>query len=78
MADAFICKPRRLLANLVLEDWERAITIENYDLQYYKNDDITLVYNVIASPSLLQHAQKHSGNMLNCERYGINYKMVNN
>ena len=58
MADALSHKPHGLLANLVLEDWKRAVTIEDYNLQYYQNDDATLVFIVTAIPSLLQHAKE--------------------
>ena len=58
VADALSGKPRGLLARLVLEDWKRAVTIEDYNLPYHENDDIALVFNVIATLSLLQHAKE--------------------
>ena len=32
VADALSCKPCGLVASLVLEDWRRAVTIEDYDI----------------------------------------------
>ena len=58
VADALSRKPRGLLASLVLEDWKRTVIVENYDLLYYEVDDVTFVYNVTATPSLLQHAKE--------------------
>ena len=43
---------------VVLEDWKRAVTIYDYDLLYYENDNAALDYNVTATPSLLQHAKE--------------------
>ena len=42
VVDALYCKPHGLLAILVLEDWKRAVTIEDYNLHYYENDDVAL------------------------------------
>ena len=58
VTDALSSKSRGILASLALEDWNRAAIIENYDLQYYEYENIVLVYNVIATPSLLQHAKE--------------------
>ena len=41
--DALSRKPYGILINLVLEDWKNVVTIEDYNLQYYKNDDVALV-----------------------------------
>ena len=58
VADALSRKSYGVLASLALEGWKRASTVEGYDLQYYKDDDVALVYNVIATPSLLQHGKE--------------------
>lgn len=57
MTDVVSHKPRGILASLALEGWKRAATVEGYDMQYYKDENVTLVYNVIATLSLLQHAR---------------------
>ena len=56
MVDALL-QAYGILASLVLEDWKRAITFEDYDLRYYEND-VTLVYKITATPSLLWYAKK--------------------
>ena len=58
VADALSRKPRGVLASLALEDWRRSVTVADYSLQYYENDNVALVYNVTAIPSLLQHAKE--------------------
>ena len=58
MADALSRKPHGVLASLALEGWKRASTIEGYDLQYYGDENIALVYNVTTTPSLLLHAKE--------------------
>ena len=52
MADALSRKSHGVLASLALEGWKRASTIEGYDLQYYEDENVALVYNVTATPSL--------------------------
>ena len=34
------------------------MTVMGYNLEYYKSDGVTLVCNVTAAPSLLQHAKE--------------------
>ena len=58
VADTLSRKPHGLLASLVLEDWKIVVFNEDYDLQCYENDDVALIYNVIAKLSLLQHAKE--------------------
>ena len=53
VADALSWKPRGILASLDFEGWKRAATVEGYDLQYYEDENVALVYNVTATPSLL-------------------------
>ena len=50
MANALSRKPHVILASLALEGWKRASTVEGYNLQYYEDDNVALVYNVIATP----------------------------
>ena len=58
VVDAFSRKSRGVLASLALEGWKRAFIVEGYDLQYYENENATLVYNVTATLSLHQHAKE--------------------
>ena len=58
VADALSRKSHGVLASLALEEWKRASIIEGYNLQYYEDNDVALVYNVTATPSLLQHAKE--------------------
>ena len=58
VADALSHKSRGIFASLVLEDYNRAVTIKDYDLQYCENDDFAFVYNIISTLSLLQHANE--------------------
>ena len=57
VADALSRKSYGVLASLALEEWKRASIIEGYNLQYYEDNDVALVYNVTATPSLFQHAK---------------------
>ena len=50
VANALSRKPHVILASLALEGWKRASTVEGYNLQYYEDDNVALVYNVIATP----------------------------
>lgn len=54
IVDALSHKPQSILASLILDDWKRMITVEDYNLQYYEDSNVALAYNVFATPSLLQ------------------------
>ena len=41
MTDVVSHKPRGILASLALEGWKRATTVEGYDMQYYKDENVT-------------------------------------
>ena len=58
VADALYRKLHGVLASLALEGWKGASTIEGYVLQYYEDGNISLIYNVTTTPSLLQHAKE--------------------
>ena len=58
MADALSRKSHGVLASLDLEGWKRASTVEGYDLQYYEDKNVAIVYNIIATPSLLHNAKE--------------------
>ena len=58
VVDALSCKPCGILASLALEDWMRSMCVAGYNLHYYEGDSVALVYNVTATPSLLQHAKE--------------------
>ena len=58
MADALSRKSHGVLASLALKGWKRASIVEGYSLQYYKENDVALVYNVTTTLSLLQHAKE--------------------
>ena len=58
VVDALSLKPRGVLASLALEDWKRSTTVAGYDLQYHESDDVSFVYNVTTTQSLLQHAKE--------------------
>ncbi|KAL5540955.1 hypothetical protein UlMin_044247 [Ulmus minor] len=54
VADALSRRPRGILACLAFEDWSRSSTIVNYNLQYYEDCNKAFVYNLVATPSLLE------------------------
>ena len=58
VADAHNRKPCGVLASLALEDWKISTSVVGYELQYNDSDGVTLVYNVTATTSLLQHAKE--------------------
>ncbi|KAL5565844.1 hypothetical protein UlMin_029008 [Ulmus minor] len=58
VADALSRKPRGILACLAFEDWSRSSTIVNYDLQYYEDCIKAFVYNLVATPSLLERVKQ--------------------
>ena len=58
VADALSRKTYGILASLALEDWKRSTTMADYNLQYHESDNVALVYNITATPSLLQHAKE--------------------
>ena len=58
MANALSRKSHGVLASLALEGLKRASTVEGYDQQYYEDRNVALVYNVTATPSLIQHAKE--------------------
>ena len=49
MANALSEKPRGILASLALAGWKRTSTIEGFNLQYYEDENVALVYNVTAT-----------------------------
>ena len=53
LADALSKKSHGVLASLALEGWKRASTVESYNLQYYEDENVALVYNVSANSGLL-------------------------
>ena len=65
MADALSHKPHGILVSLVLEDWKRAVIIEDYDLQYYENDSVALFIMSSLHRVFYNMPKKHSGIMLN-------------
>ena len=58
VVDALSRKSHGVLTSLALEGWKRASIVEGYNLQYYEDNDVALVYNVTATPSLFQHAKE--------------------
>ena len=58
VANTLSYKTYGILASLVLEGWKRATTVEGYDLQYYEDENVALVYNVTTTPRLIQHAKE--------------------
>ena len=58
VANTLSYKTRGILASLALKGWKRATTIEGYDLQYYEDENVALVYNVTTTPRLIQHAKE--------------------
>ena len=54
VAYALSRKPQGILACLAFEDWSRSRTIMDYDLQYYEDYNKAFVYNLVATPSLLE------------------------
>ncbi|PON42269.1 Flotillin family [Parasponia andersonii] len=51
-------KPRGALATLVFEDWKNSVVIDDYNLQYFENEDVAYLRNIVISPSLLQTVQQ--------------------
>ncbi|KAL5550013.1 hypothetical protein UlMin_000189 [Ulmus minor] len=58
VADALSRRSRGILACLAFEDWSRSRTIVNYDLQYYEDCNKAFVYNLVATPSLLERVKQ--------------------
>ncbi|PON67963.1 hypothetical protein PanWU01x14_099600, partial [Parasponia andersonii] len=58
VADALSRKPRGALAALVFEDWKNSVAIGDYNLQYFENEDVAYLSNIVISPSLLQTVQQ--------------------
>ena len=58
IADTLSNNPYSILASLALKGWKRATTIEGNNLQYYEDENFTLVYNVIATANLFQRAKE--------------------
>ena len=58
MADTLSKKPHGILASLALKGWKRASTVEVYDLRYYEDENVALVYNATTTSSLLQYAKE--------------------
>ena len=58
VANTLSQKPYGILASLALEGRKRTTTVEDYDLQYYEDENVALVYNVTTTPSLLQHTKQ--------------------
>ena len=58
VANALSRKPCGILASLTLKNWNRSVIASSYNLQYYEGNNVALVYNVTATPSLLQHANE--------------------
>ncbi|PON78979.1 hypothetical protein PanWU01x14_014800, partial [Parasponia andersonii] len=57
VADALSRKPYDALAALVFEDWRNLIAIGDYNLQYFENEEVACLSNIVISPSLLQTIQ---------------------
>ncbi|PON48368.1 hypothetical protein PanWU01x14_237630 [Parasponia andersonii] len=53
IADALSRKPRGALAILVFEDWRNSVAIGDYNLQYFENEGVACLSNIVISPSLL-------------------------
>ncbi|KAL5761344.1 hypothetical protein ACOSP7_017608 [Xanthoceras sorbifolium] len=62
VADALSRKSHGILANLALEDWKRTMVIGDYDLCLQEDEVTTRVYNVVATPSVLQRVKQRLGN----------------
>ncbi|KAL5582686.1 hypothetical protein UlMin_015128 [Ulmus minor] len=58
VADALSRKPQGILACLPFEDWLRSRKILDYDLQYYEDFNKAFVYNLVATPSLLERVKQ--------------------
>ena len=58
VVDALSRKPHGTLACLAFEDWKREITIGDYNLQYYKGEEVACISNVVATPVLLQQVKQ--------------------
>ncbi|KAL5576960.1 hypothetical protein UlMin_018659 [Ulmus minor] len=58
VADALSRKPQGILACLAFEDWSRSRTIVDYDLQYYEDSNQDFVYNLVATPLLLERVKQ--------------------
>ncbi|PON37929.1 hypothetical protein PanWU01x14_316460 [Parasponia andersonii] len=58
VADALSRKTRGALAALVFEDWKNSVAIDNYNLQYFENEGVACLSNIVISPSLLQTVQQ--------------------
>ncbi|KAL5838964.1 hypothetical protein ACOSQ4_011572 [Xanthoceras sorbifolium] len=58
VADALSRKSHGILANLALEDWKRTMVIGDYDLCLQEDEVTTRVYNVVATPSVLQRVKQ--------------------
>ena len=56
VADALSRKPYGIFAYLDLEDQKRMVIIGDYNLQYYKDDCTTCLYNIV--PTLFQQMQQ--------------------
>ncbi|PON31298.1 hypothetical protein PanWU01x14_370950, partial [Parasponia andersonii] len=50
-------KPHGALVTLVFEDWRNLVVIGDYNLQYFENEGVTCLSNIVISPSLLQTVQ---------------------
>ena len=54
VANALSRKPHGILAALALEGWKRLVVIGDYNLQFYEDENMACVYNMVATPTLLQ------------------------
>ena len=57
VADALSRKNNGRIASLALEDWRR-VTIADFNLQYYEDNERAFLFNVIATPTLIQKVKQ--------------------
>ena len=57
VADALSRKPHGVLAVLVFENWKNSVMVGDYNLQYFENEGVAYLSNIVISPSLFQTVQ---------------------
>ncbi|WP_171949947.1 integrase zinc binding domain-containing protein, partial [Proteus mirabilis] len=53
VADALSRKSHATVASLVLNGWRNSVTIGDYDLHYYEDEQRAYAFNLVATPSLV-------------------------
>ena len=47
-----------ILASLALKDWKRIVVAKDYDLKHYKDSNVSFIYNITSTLSLLQQTKE--------------------